>query len=119
MEHIYILKLGDGKYYIGKTKNVEKRWTEHITGNGSGWTKRYKPMSLIKTVVSTSYFDEASAKMEDIMKSSGAPVVRDEKKILDILGKDKAPEFIGDGYYTRSLSKVDKRITKRLYGRPK
>jgi len=58
MEHIYILKLGDGKYYIGKTKNVEKRWTEHITGNGSGWTKRYKPMSLIKTVVSTSYFDE-------------------------------------------------------------
>ena len=58
MEHIYILKLGDGKYYIGKTKNVEKRWAEHITGNGSGWTKRYKPMSLIKTVVSTSYFDE-------------------------------------------------------------
>ena len=58
MEHIYILKLGDGKYYIGKTKNVEKRWAEHITGNGSGWTKRYKPMSLIKTVVSTSFFDE-------------------------------------------------------------
>ena len=58
MEHIYILKLEDGKYYIGKTKNVEKRWTEHITGNGSGWTKKYKPMSLSKTVVSTSYFDE-------------------------------------------------------------
>lgn len=58
MEHIYILKLENSKYYIGKTKNIEKRWTEHITGNGSGWTKKYKPMSLIKTVVSTSYFDE-------------------------------------------------------------
>jgi predicted GIY-YIG superfamily endonuclease len=39
MDHIYILKLREGKYYIGKTKNVEKRFNEHIAGNGSGWTK--------------------------------------------------------------------------------
>ena len=58
MEHIYILRLKEGKYYIGKTKNVDKRWNEHITGNGSGWTKKYKPTSLIKSVISTSYFDE-------------------------------------------------------------
>jgi predicted GIY-YIG superfamily endonuclease len=58
MDHIYILKLRDGKYYIGKTKNVEKRFNEHIAGNGSGWTKKYKPHSLIKSVVSTSFFDE-------------------------------------------------------------
>jgi predicted GIY-YIG superfamily endonuclease len=58
MEHIYILRLKEGKYYIGKTKNVDKRWNEHITGDGSGWTKKYKPISLIKTIISTSYFDE-------------------------------------------------------------
>ena len=58
MDHIYILKLREGKYYIGKTKNVEKRFNEHIAGNGSGWTKKYKPISLIKSIVSTSYFDE-------------------------------------------------------------
>lgn len=75
-----------------------------------------KAIELAKTA---GWFIEASAKMEDIMNASGAPVVRDEKKIIDILGKDKAPEFVGDGYYTRSLSKVDKRITKRLYGRPR
>jgi hypothetical protein len=57
--------------------------------------------------------------MEDIMKSSGAPVVTDEEKIQAIVGPDKKVQFVGDGYYTRSLSKVDKRITKRLYGRPK
>ena len=58
METIYILKLKENKYYIGKTKNIEKRWNDHIAGNGSGWTKKYKPISLIKTVLSTSYFDE-------------------------------------------------------------
>jgi len=58
MGHIYILKLKEKKYYIGKTKNIEKRLVDHFAGNGSGWTKKYKPISLITTVLSTSYFDE-------------------------------------------------------------
>jgi predicted GIY-YIG superfamily endonuclease len=58
MEQIYILKLRAGKYYIGKTRNIEKRYEEHLTGTGSGWTKKYIPISLIKTIKSTSQFDE-------------------------------------------------------------
>lgn len=58
MELIYIIKLEKSKYYIGKTRNIDKRWEEHLTGNGSGWTKKYKPMSLITTIKSTSQFDE-------------------------------------------------------------
>ena len=75
-----------------------------------------KVIELVKT---SGWFLEASAKMEDIMKSSNAPVVTDEKKIMDILGNEKSPEFTGDGYYTRTLSKVNKRITKRIYGKPR
>lgn len=58
MEHVYILKLKEGKYYIGKTKNIEKKWNEHLSGEGSEWTKKYKPILLMKIIVSTSYFDE-------------------------------------------------------------
>ena len=58
MEHIYILKLKEGKYYIGKTKNIEKRWNEHVAGNGSMWTKKYRPTLLMRIIVNTSYFDE-------------------------------------------------------------
>lgn len=58
MEQIYIIKLEKSKYYIGKTRNIDKRWEEHLTGNGSGWTKKYKPMSLITTIKSSSQFDE-------------------------------------------------------------
>ena len=84
---------------------------------------QYKGSNTYKTFnyseLDNRWYIEASAKMEEIMKSAGAPVVRDEKKILAILGNEKKPEFIGDGYYTRSLSKVDKRITKRIYGKPR
>jgi len=58
MEQIYILKLRAGKYYIGKTRNIEKRYEVHLNGEGSAWTKKYSPLSLVKTIKSTSQFDE-------------------------------------------------------------
>lgn len=58
MEYIYILKLKNNKYYIGKTQNVENRYEQHLNGNGSAWTKKYKPISIIKKIKSTSLFDE-------------------------------------------------------------
>ena len=56
---IYILKLNDNKYYIGKTnKTVNERYKEHLEGNGSCWTRKYKPLSIIKQIENCSPFDE-------------------------------------------------------------
>jgi hypothetical protein len=74
-----------------------------------------KVISLVNT---SGWFLEASLKMEEIMKASGAPVVKDENKIKAIVG-DKDVEMMGDGYYTRRLSKVNKKIVKRMYGKPR
>jgi predicted GIY-YIG superfamily endonuclease len=95
MEHIYFIKLKEGKYYIGKTKNIERRYDEHITGNGSGWTKRYKPISLIKTIKSTSYFDEdkyvkeymAKYGIDNVRGGSYSNIVLD-KNSLEVLEKE-------------------------------
>jgi predicted GIY-YIG superfamily endonuclease len=75
MEQIYILRLRAGKYYIGKTKNVDKRWAEHTAGCGSGWTKKYPPLSLVKSVVSTSQFDE-DRYVKEYMEKYGIENVR-------------------------------------------
>jgi len=72
---------------------------------------------LMELVKSKGWFIEASLKMEEILKASGAPVITDEKMIRDVVGDDKKPEFEGDGYYTRFLSKAGKRIRKRIYGK--
>jgi hypothetical protein len=90
-----------------------------LATNGKPEAKRDLVKQAIKLTKTAGWFIEASAKMEEIMKVAGAPVVTDEKKIMDILGNEKTPEFIGDGYYTRTLSKVNKRIVKRIYGRPR
>jgi len=44
---IYILKLQENKWYIGKTyKKVKERFQEHLDGKGSSWTSKYKPIKI-------------------------------------------------------------------------
>ena len=56
---IYILQLNNDKYYVGKTnKQLNDRYQEHLDGIGSFWTKKYKPLSIIKQIENSSPFDE-------------------------------------------------------------
>ena len=41
---IYKLDLEDGKIYIGKTGNVQKRMNQHFSGDGARVTKKFKPI---------------------------------------------------------------------------
>jgi predicted GIY-YIG superfamily endonuclease len=48
---IYILKLQENKWYIGKTyKKVKERFQEHLDGKGSSWTSKYKPIKIHKII---------------------------------------------------------------------
>ena len=61
---IYILKLENNKYYIGKSNSLEKRTESHMNGLGSSWTKKYKPISIEKTIENASSFDEDKYTLE-------------------------------------------------------
>jgi len=73
---------------------------------------------LFKLLKTSGWFIEASMKIEDILSKSDIPVIEDPKVINSIAGH-KGLELLDNGYYKRKLSKVDKTITKRLYGKPK
>ena len=96
------------------------KWGNKIALLGTNGKKEAKSdvvKKLLQLVNTRGWFIEASLKMEEILSKSGAPVIRDEKMIRDVVGDDKQPEFTKDGYYTRFLSKAGKRITKRIYGK--
>jgi hypothetical protein len=56
--NIYVLKLQEGKYYVGKSQNPMERYQEHLNGNGSTWTKKYKPIGVEKIIINQNNFDE-------------------------------------------------------------
>jgi len=73
--YIYVLRLTDGRYYVGKTYNITKRWNEHREGNGAAWTKRYAPLEMIECYRTTSMFEE-DRKTKQIMSEKGIENVR-------------------------------------------
>lgn len=59
--NIYVLKLQGNKYYVGKSNDVIGRYQQHMSGQGSAWTKKYKPISLVESR------DGVSPLMEDMV----------------------------------------------------
>jgi predicted GIY-YIG superfamily endonuclease len=68
--YIYVLKLRDNKFYVGKTDNVLRRCQEHANGTGSGsdWTKRFGVIDLIECSEEKSVFDEDNKTKQLMMK---------------------------------------------------
>ena len=66
--NIYIIRLEGGRYYIGKSDNVMNRYKQHLNGKGSSWTRKYKPISLEKTIENVSSFEEDKITKEYMSK---------------------------------------------------
>lgn len=49
-ERLYVLELEDDKYYVGTTKNLQRRFQEHVDGVGSVWTQKYAPLAIERSV---------------------------------------------------------------------
>jgi hypothetical protein len=58
MIFIYILELENNKYYVGRTTNPDFRLKQHFNTNGSQWTKKYKPISVLEIIPNCDNFDE-------------------------------------------------------------
>ncbi len=47
MAWMYILKCADGSYYVGSTKNLELRLSQHQQGIGAKYTSKRLPVELV------------------------------------------------------------------------
>ena len=73
--NIYILKLKNNKYYIGKSQDPEKRFVEHLSGLGSSWTQIHKPIEIIKIIKNSDDFEE-DKQVKKLMSLYGIDNVR-------------------------------------------
>lgn len=85
--YVYVLLLDQGRYYIGKTKNIEARYSSHFTGKGAAWTGIYKPISVVEHFISEARFTEENKTKEYMLRYGihkvrggpyASPVLEDE-----------------------------------------
>ena len=72
---LYVLQLEGGKYYVGKTSDFNRRYTEHKNGKGSVWTSEYKPVKVVELRDLKDDYDENNTTKE-YMKKYGIDNVR-------------------------------------------
>jgi predicted GIY-YIG superfamily endonuclease len=65
---IYVLSLENGKYYVGRTEKPNERINQHFTGEGSEWTKKYKPKEIQIVYNGCSRSDEEKYTLEMMVK---------------------------------------------------
>lgn len=68
MIYIYVLKLENNKYYVGKTTNLQFRLENHFCSTGAEWTKKYTPLKLHELRPDQSNHDEQRITQEYMTK---------------------------------------------------
>jgi predicted GIY-YIG superfamily endonuclease len=122
--NIYILRLQGGNYYIGKSNNPMKRYEEHLRGNGSSWTRLYKPIACERVITNASAFDEDKYTKEymakyGIEKVRGGTYVetelsKEQKRSLQKeiwAAQDKCTNCGKSGHYIKQCNKSNKNNT--------
>jgi predicted GIY-YIG superfamily endonuclease len=66
--YIYVLRLIDDRYYVGRTGNILQRLEQHFTGCGSIYTMKYKPIKIIEIVEELNKDDERNKTLEIMLK---------------------------------------------------
>jgi predicted GIY-YIG superfamily endonuclease len=61
--NIYVLKLQEDKWYVGKTNDVDKRFQDHRDGQGSAWTNKYPPVELVEVQKGNSFDEDKITKV--------------------------------------------------------
>jgi cellular nucleic acid-binding protein len=96
--NIYILKLENNKYYVGKSNDLEIRAKAHLNGTASTWTKKYKPISVEQVISNASPYDE-------------------DKYTIEYMGKYGIDNVRGGIYVSEALDNTQRNdINKRIWG---
>ena len=93
--NIYVLRLRSGKYYVGKTDNVEKRFQEHMSGSGASWTRKYKPIAIERVIKNASHFEEDKVTKE-YMAKHGIDNVRGGTYVTEVLSDAQEDTLNGE-----------------------
>ena len=81
---MYVLELEDGKYYVGSSDDPEKRFLDHVSGQGAAWTREHWPIRILKIIEGASVFEEDKVTKE-YMAMYGIDNVRGGSYVLPTL----------------------------------
>ena len=88
---VYMIECDNKTHYIGHTNNLMKRWSQHLSGTASDYTKRFKPVKI-------AHYEEVSSRQEAIVKEKEWKTGFGRKRLKRLLAKGGARQAGGFAY---------------------
>src|SRR5688572_31148395 len=91
MAWMYILKCADGTYYVGSTRNLDLRFSQHQSGKGSRYTSGRLPVELVYAEEYDRITD-AYAREKQVQNRSRAKreaLINGKPELLSVLAKKR------------------------------
>jgi predicted GIY-YIG superfamily endonuclease len=102
---LYTLKLANGRWYVGTTKNPQKRLREHRAGLGAAWTRRYPPIGFSKLYP-----------LEELRCNEEHARLQEDTQVKKVMLEESMDLVRGGSYSCLCLSREDiKTLSKELY----
>ena len=94
--YLYILKCSDGSYYVGHTDDIDKRISEHYTGEIDCYTKKKRPFQVVLVDYFASRYEALSAerKIKKWSRVKKEAYIKKDWELLSLLGKRKKKKII-------------------------
>jgi putative endonuclease len=89
--YMYILECANGKYYTGSTIDLDRRLSQHQTGEGANFTKKHLPVKLL-------YFEEFQDIAQAFYREKQVQGWSRKKKEALINGKEKDLPYLSKNY---------------------
>jgi len=70
---LYILECGDGSFYTGVTKDIERRLAQHSAGKASRYTRTHLPVKLV-------YSERCESRTAALVRECAVKALSREKK---------------------------------------
>ena len=92
---VYAIELEDGRVYVGSSRNVERRIAQHAAGQGSAYTRVYKPTGVRLPRLGNVSGDGDAAERDETLRymfQRGIPFVRGWKFVQVAMPPDEFDE---------------------------
>jgi len=88
---VYMLECNNNTYYTGHTNDLMKRWSQHLSGSASNYTKRFKPLRI-------AHYEEVNSRQEAVAKEKEWKTGFGRKRLKRLLEKGGARQAGGFAY---------------------
>lgn len=88
---VYILRCSNGSLYTGYTNDLQKRYQEHLAGEGAKYTRSFKPIEIAqawRVFIDKSLACKIESYIKSLSRKEKLELIEQPQQLVDLFGAE-------------------------------